>query len=392
MPRRKRAVNRTATERLQRLVAAGLESHELTREEVAREARLPGKAFSALLRNGHRPTIDRADELCKALGINMTIGTTPSAASRTETTVNEAEETGRQESPGGANRMPMDGDGSREGALAAEAVARVVAWPPGSGIIAHAERVAANQMRAQQQAVIWAAAALRAETIDETTLLTVNVPRQIIQYASQVVELENETAEQYADRLTSAEVQDVLAAARDKVADAGEGTPISADDLQTRLDAVERIENARRQRMSQQPGDEPAPGGIVDGRATAPGLRQAGVRLRHYTFRAEESLGEMQSGPAGTPWWFVEHLDIEDLAGVMVTGRRAALLAATIIAELSALSLTPATHEQRATIAAVGTKTEDDLTAIVGLCEITATLTEGLIKTDPWEGAAQTTH
>ena len=32
------------------------------------------KAFRSLIRHGHRPTIDRADELCRALGITMTIG------------------------------------------------------------------------------------------------------------------------------------------------------------------------------------------------------------------------------------------------------------------------------------------------------------------------------
>ena len=42
-------------------------------QEVAREARLPADAFRSL-RRGYRPSIDRADELCRALGISMTIG------------------------------------------------------------------------------------------------------------------------------------------------------------------------------------------------------------------------------------------------------------------------------------------------------------------------------
>lgn len=70
-------MNRSATDRLKQLVATAVASEELTQEELAREARLPGKVFRSLLRNGHRPTIDRADELCKALGITMTIGATP---------------------------------------------------------------------------------------------------------------------------------------------------------------------------------------------------------------------------------------------------------------------------------------------------------------------------
>ena len=68
-----RKVNRSTTDRLKRLIEAELERQNLTEEEAAREARLPGNAFRAL-RKGHRPSIDRADELCQALGITMTIG------------------------------------------------------------------------------------------------------------------------------------------------------------------------------------------------------------------------------------------------------------------------------------------------------------------------------
>ena len=76
-----RRVNRSASDRLSKLIKAELARQELTAEEVAREARLPSKAFRSLLRHGHRPTIDRADELCKAVGISMTIGVTPPNAS-----------------------------------------------------------------------------------------------------------------------------------------------------------------------------------------------------------------------------------------------------------------------------------------------------------------------
>ena len=67
-------VNRAATERLILLVRAELERRDLTAEEIAREARLPSKAFRSLLRHGHRPLLDRADEICKALGVSMRIG------------------------------------------------------------------------------------------------------------------------------------------------------------------------------------------------------------------------------------------------------------------------------------------------------------------------------
>ena len=77
MTPRTRTVNRSATDRLARIIKAELEKQGLTAEEAARAARLPAKAFRSLLGRGHRPTVDRADELCRALGITMTIGTEP---------------------------------------------------------------------------------------------------------------------------------------------------------------------------------------------------------------------------------------------------------------------------------------------------------------------------
>lgn len=77
----KRKVHRSTTDRLKRLIEAELDRQNLTDEEAAREARLPGNAFRAL-RKGHRPSIDRAEELCTALGISMMIGTeTPTTSS-----------------------------------------------------------------------------------------------------------------------------------------------------------------------------------------------------------------------------------------------------------------------------------------------------------------------
>ena len=45
-------------------------------EEAAREVRLLSSAFRAL-RTGHRPTINRADKLPRALGTSITIGIEP---------------------------------------------------------------------------------------------------------------------------------------------------------------------------------------------------------------------------------------------------------------------------------------------------------------------------
>ena len=71
---RKWTANRSATERLARVVKTALADQKRAGEEVAREARLPSKVFQSLLRHGRRPSLDRADEVCRALGITMTIG------------------------------------------------------------------------------------------------------------------------------------------------------------------------------------------------------------------------------------------------------------------------------------------------------------------------------
>ena len=69
-------INRSATDRLRRLIDSELSRRGLNGQEVAREARLPADAFRSL-RRGYRPTIDRADELCRALGVTMLVGKTP---------------------------------------------------------------------------------------------------------------------------------------------------------------------------------------------------------------------------------------------------------------------------------------------------------------------------
>ena len=79
---RERTANRSTSKRLQSLIEAELKRQNLTDQEAAREARLPANAFRAL-RYGHRPSVDRAHELCNALSISMVIGdesTTPTAA------------------------------------------------------------------------------------------------------------------------------------------------------------------------------------------------------------------------------------------------------------------------------------------------------------------------
>ena len=71
----------SATEKLARIVRAELVAQNRAGEEVAREARLPSRVFQAL-QKGRSPSLDRADAICKAVGISITIGTNdPSQAS-----------------------------------------------------------------------------------------------------------------------------------------------------------------------------------------------------------------------------------------------------------------------------------------------------------------------
>ena len=72
----RRTVNRSTTVRLKRLVEAELARQGISDARAAREAHLPGSVFQSLLRLRKRPTLDRAEEVCRGLGISMVIGVT----------------------------------------------------------------------------------------------------------------------------------------------------------------------------------------------------------------------------------------------------------------------------------------------------------------------------
>ena len=90
MAAQRSTANRSATDRLTKLVEDELTRQGLNGEQAAREARLPADAFRGLLLKRQRPSIDRADELCRALGVSMTIGNTPTGEDATDVGGNEA--------------------------------------------------------------------------------------------------------------------------------------------------------------------------------------------------------------------------------------------------------------------------------------------------------------
>ena len=59
--------------RLAKRIAAQLKKRGWSPTQAATKAGLPHDAFRSILR-GHKPNIDRAEEVCKALGITMVIG------------------------------------------------------------------------------------------------------------------------------------------------------------------------------------------------------------------------------------------------------------------------------------------------------------------------------
>lgn len=59
--------------RLAKQIAAQMKKRGWRPTQAATEAGLPHDAFRSILR-GHKPNIDRAEEVCKALGITMVIG------------------------------------------------------------------------------------------------------------------------------------------------------------------------------------------------------------------------------------------------------------------------------------------------------------------------------
>ena len=87
----RRTVNRSTTVRLKRLVEAELARQGISDARAAREADLPESVFQSLLRLGKRPTLDRADQICRGLGISMMIGV---AGPRTDTERDDTKDEG----------------------------------------------------------------------------------------------------------------------------------------------------------------------------------------------------------------------------------------------------------------------------------------------------------
>ena len=90
MAAQRRSAKRSATDRLAQLVEGELERQGLNGEQAAREARLPANSFRGLLLKRQRPSIDRADELCEALGITMTIRRSRATEDTSDTSGKEA--------------------------------------------------------------------------------------------------------------------------------------------------------------------------------------------------------------------------------------------------------------------------------------------------------------
>ena len=104
--RRQRGDAHARVGRPQDLVDRELSRQGLNGQEVSREARLPADAFRSL-RRGYRPTIDRADELCRALGITMMIGGNPGSENGSSV---DDEQDQKSASPVARGRLPPRGE------------------------------------------------------------------------------------------------------------------------------------------------------------------------------------------------------------------------------------------------------------------------------------------
>ena len=76
-----RTMERSTTDRLIDLVKAKLAADGTSHARAVQEGNLPVNVFQSLLRHGKRPILDRAEEICRGLGISMTIGVSATVAS-----------------------------------------------------------------------------------------------------------------------------------------------------------------------------------------------------------------------------------------------------------------------------------------------------------------------
>ena len=236
----------------------------------------------------------------------------------------------------------------RRTARAAEALERAAGAAAKPALMAHAERAAARAGLPWERAAIWAAAALGTDTVDEATLDAAGLPAETTRHGAAVAEHDGETAVEYAGRIAAATEPEVLSAALAKV-EAGDDTVLPGARAE-RDEAVRVLKEALGAWAAGRDGEPPPAGGMIDDKPRAPGLHGALSRLAFHLRRVEESLGEMQKGPGGASWGFIERLDGPDVDRTVEAAVRLALLTAAITMELAAGTGVAPTDEEVAAI------------------------------------------
>ena len=242
-------------------------------------------------------------------------------------------------------------------------------------LLGYAERTADRLAMHREKTLAWLSISLYADSVDETTLTGIGFNDQDVRHATVIQPREQETAMAYAERLAAYNEPEAFAvgeAMLDESADTNPTLPSGTTDT-AREQAIGRLRSAHKDWAQGRRGDRPPAGGIVDERPTAPGLADAVRRLEHHVRMTELCLSEMQRGPGGTPWGIAERLSLDDLNTFLDTAAQLMLNAAAIVVETSNLTLTPATGQERATLAG----TRDPSTAhLAGIATAAATIYE----------------
>ncbi|MYD85313.1 MAG: hypothetical protein F4137_10185 [Acidobacteria bacterium] len=251
-------------------------------------------------------------------------------------------------------RMRQD----RETAKRAECFARVVLAgmkdEHGRNLLDFAERTAARVPMQWEKTIVWLCAALDVDGVDDTTLTGIGFNDQEVRHATVVQPFDDESAVAYAERLAAYNEPEAFAvgeAMLSEAADTNPAVPAGTTDS-ARKEAIRRLQDALTRWAQRRPGDKPPAGGIADERPTALGLADAVRRLEHHARMVGLCLSEMQRGPGSASWGIAERLSLEDLDEFLYAASLLTFNAGAMVIEISNLTTTPATRDERTKLVA----------------------------------------
>lgn len=242
----------------------------------------------------------------------------------------------------------------------------------GRELLAHARRAAAQAPMPWEKEIVWLAATLRINGIDETTLTAIGFDIQEVRHAGAARPAHGERAGDYAARLCSYNEPETYAVGEAMLNEPAETNCTVPPDTTTeeRDEAIGRLQAGMREWVKH-PGGPPPAGGVVDNKPTAAGLHAALHQLEHHVAMGTLSLEKMLRAPGNERRKVVERLSPDDRDAFVTSGLDAMRLTTAIISETLTLSDGPA---RAGDLDAMTRRNASDIDSLKTIAEIAGSL------------------